>query len=268
MARNKVGVKQCDMYKCYSYPLTIKAIIWWDIFKVLLPIFLFIVYLLVAVDEDSGEASNGEGIDSSMLTPSPGEGSSDISDQLTVLSLLIGEIIRAMMIVTVGVIAYCRKFAILPTGTYFWTRVINSMINIISHMFMFLILGANIFTLIVTTGMFSLDVYLNFIIWYFWQLPKRNRLSSLSNSDFSQALSVDDVVGGVVAAHPAKELKSLQEAKRRDIQNNSISKEVEVPVRLKLDSDDESAAIEESKNVEEKYKLPNISGRRGKLTMF
>jgi hypothetical protein len=149
------------------------------------------------------------------------------------------------MIVTMGIIAYFRRFAFIPIGTYFWTRAINGLINILSHLFMFLILGANIFTLMVTTFVFALDMYMDFILWYFWQLPNRSKNSTLSNSEVSQALSIDDVVNGL--APPAHELKSIQEAKRRDIHNHSITKDIEMPVRLKVDSDDESKNYEEDK---------------------
>ena len=147
-------------------------------------------------------------------------------------------------------------------GSYFWTRSINGIINILAHVFLFLILGANIFTLIVTTIVFSLDMYLSFIIWYYWQMPKRVENSSISNSEPSHELSVREVVQSMIPPH---EILSMQEANRRDIQNNTFAKDFEIPVRLPLDSeDDESKNEEDKEQINNNLVLPSILNRRGK----
>lgn len=106
MKQRNSGLR-CDMYQCYSSAKTIKLIILWDIFRVCLPIFLLVISLIVAIN-NSNESNDDNDIDSNVLTPSPGKGSSDINDQITVLSLLLGEILRASMICVMGIIAYCK----------------------------------------------------------------------------------------------------------------------------------------------------------------
>mmetsp|Transcript_35586 Transcript_35586/g.35221 ORF Transcript_35586/g.35221 Transcript_35586/m.35221 type:complete len:291 (+) Transcript_35586:310-1182(+) len=80
------------------------------------------------------------------------------------------------------------------TGTYFWTRFINSCFNVMSHLFQFLILGANIFRLSITTFSFMFDGYLSYIVYVFWQNLKKTKNSSTSSSaqsDFSHQIDVE-----------------------------------------------------------------------------
>lgn len=182
---------QCNVSKYYKSKILIKIIILWDILRVLLPMFFFVISLIMYVnDKDSTTDKDTKSIFSShVVTPSPGEGSDNINDQLTTLSVLIGEVFRTLIIAIMGIYAFYTSFSYIATGTYFWTRAINSVFNIASHLFIFLVLGANIFTLIVTSAFFIFDMYLNYIVYVYWQNLKQTKNPSTLNSELSDECS-------------------------------------------------------------------------------
>lgn len=77
-------------------------------------------------------------------------------------------------------------------------------------------------------------------------------------------MSVQDVVDGEFQAN---EIKCINEARKRDIENNSVEKDAEVPVRLKFESekDDDSKMDEDEEDKEQtlSFKLPHLNNRRG-----
>ena len=137
------------------------------------------------------------------------------------------------------------------TGTYFWTRSINSCFNILSHLFLFLILGANIFQLILTSAAFWLDGYLSYIVYVFWQnlnKTKNSSISSSAQSEISQQLHNNEWI-----EDPAKQLEEEIKA--------GLANDV-----LEVDEYDENGIVhtkairidEENKQVIVEWSLPPI----------
>lgn len=137
-------------------------------------------------DDSSKTAENKTVIDGTLISPSPGKGSENVNDQMATLSILLGEIFRTLLIAILGIYAFYRKFSYVTTGSYFWVRSINSLFNIISHLFLFLVLGANVFTLMLTVVSFLFDGYLSYIVCAFWQSLNVTKASSISSSAQSE----------------------------------------------------------------------------------
>lgn len=187
-----VDKKRCNVSKWYKAKNTAKLIVIWDILRVLLPIFYFWVLLLLYLhDEDGKTIDNWAILGTFMVKTSPDKDAADLKRQLTTLSLLVGEMFRTLMIAVVGIFAFYKGFSYITTGTYFWVRTLN----LASQLFLFLILGANIITLIVTSLGFMLDGYLSYILYVYWQNLKWVKSSSVSSSAQSE-LSNGVVVDG------------------------------------------------------------------------
>lgn len=124
--------------------------------------------LLYLHDEDGKAVDNWAILGSFMVKTSPDKDADDLKRQLTTLSLLVGEMFRTLMIAIVGIFTFYKGFSYITTGTYFWVRTLN----LASQLFLFLILGANIITLVVTSLGFMLDGYLSYILYVYWQSLK------------------------------------------------------------------------------------------------
>lgn len=81
----------------------------------------------------------------------------DSNEAMTSTAQFLGEIFRTLMISVVGVYALCKNLESVPIGSYFWIRILNSILNLVSHLFLWLVVGANILTLFVTTLFFLFD---------------------------------------------------------------------------------------------------------------
>lgn len=215
----------------------------------LLPIFYFTISLIIYLNDDDSEGHEAPSMGGSLLTPSTEVDSEDFDTQLTTLSFVISEVFRGLLIAIVGIYTFYKNFGILQTGTFFWSRSFNSAFNILSHLYIFLALGATIITLIVTVGLFLLDIYLSYIIYVFWQSLKYVKTSTLSSdlqSDLGQRADLENFER-VNPRNIAEEIKAAIDARNSNIQNQECGSHKVV---------DTSRRNEESK--EDHLEIPQI----------
>jgi hypothetical protein len=188
----------------------------------MLPIFYFSISLVIYLNDHDNERNEAPSMGGSLLSPSTEVESDDFDTELSTLSFIISEVFRGLLIAIVGIYTFYKNFAVLQTGTFFWSRSFNSAFNILSHLYIFLALGATIITLIVTVGLFLLDLYLSYIIYIFWQNLKYTKTSTLSSdlqSELDQRADVDHF-RRTNSRNITEEIKAAIDAGANNIPNN------------------------------------------------
>lgn len=202
----KWSIRNCEISKYYKSKNVIKCILVWDLLRLVFPMFFFTIALIIFIKEKvNGKTKDGNSLVSGSFLLSPTSiPTGDSNEALTSTAQFLGEIFRTLMISAVGVYAWCKKFEPVPIGSYFWVRVLNSILTLVSHTFLWLVVGANILTLFVTSVFFCFDLYLSYIIYYFWQNLKTPRNIATSSSAISD-LQSQEIEGNVFHSQRRRE---------------------------------------------------------------
>jgi hypothetical protein len=127
--------------------------------RVALPMLYLLISLIILLIDKSEDPEDGNDslFDRDNAIPSVNQGAKETGDQIAILVFILVELVRQTIIFVVGIILYCNDFGVRLTKIYFWSRTINSGINIISHLVLFFVLKANSLLLIVALVVFFFD---------------------------------------------------------------------------------------------------------------
>ena len=127
--------------------------------RVALPMLYLLISLIILLIDKSEDPEDGNDslFDRDNAIPSVNQGAKKTGDQIAILVFILVELVRQTIIFVIGVILYCYDFGVRWTKIYFWSRTINSGINILSHFILFFVLKANSLLLIIALVVFFFD---------------------------------------------------------------------------------------------------------------
>ena len=91
---------------------------------------------------------------------------------LQVIVIFIGDLLRYSLVIVVGLIMLWRKWKAIYVGSYFWVKLIQSILNVFSALLMVILTQLPFTDMILSVVSFALDQYFCIVIYSKWQENK------------------------------------------------------------------------------------------------
>ena len=88
---------------------------------------------------------------------------------LQVIVIFIGDLLRYSLVIVVGLIMLWRKWKAIYVGSYFWVKLIQSILNVFSALLMVILTQLPFTDMILSVVSFALDQYFCIVIYSKWQ---------------------------------------------------------------------------------------------------
>jgi hypothetical protein len=95
---------------------------------------------------------------------------------LQVIVIFIGDLLRYSLVIVVGLIMLWRKWKAIYVGSYFWVKLIQSILNVFSALLMVILTQLPFTDMILSVVSFALDQYFCIVIYSKWQDNKEVEL--------------------------------------------------------------------------------------------
>lgn len=95
---------------------------------------------------------------------------------LQVIVIFIGDLLRYSLVIVVGLIMLWRKWKAIYVGSYFWVKLIQSILNVFSALLMVILTQLPFTDMILSVVSFALDQYFCIVIYSKWQENKEVEL--------------------------------------------------------------------------------------------
>jgi len=107
-----------------------------------------------------------------------GENGTGMSN-LQVIVIFIGDVVRYSVVMVIGLIMLWKKWKAMYVGTYFWVKLIQSILNVFSALLMVTLTQLPFTDMILSVVSFALDQYFCIVIYSKWQENKEIELLML-----------------------------------------------------------------------------------------
>eukprot|EP00347_Sterkiella_histriomuscorum_P012030 403370160 len=138
-----------------------------DILKIIASISLLVVYATTGYDR---------GVSLQTQTVSAPQKLTDGSVQgqaiVSVIVVFIGDLVRYSVVGAVGLVVFFKHLKSIYLGTYFWTKFLQSFLNIFSSLLMVTLVQLPFSDMIQSLASFALDQYFCLIVYSYWQAKK------------------------------------------------------------------------------------------------
>ncbi len=103
----------------------------------------------------------------------------DQMSDLQVIVIFIGDLLRYSLVIVVGLIMLWKKWKAIYVGSYFWVKLIQSILNVFSALLMVILTQLPFTDMILSVVSFALDQYFCIVIYSKWQDNKEVELLML-----------------------------------------------------------------------------------------
>lgn len=98
---------------------------------------------------------------------------------LQVIVIFIGDLLRYSLVIVVGLVMLWKKWKAICVGSYFWVKLIQSILNVFSALLMVILTQLPFTDMILSVVSFALDQYFCIVIYSKWQDNKEVELLML-----------------------------------------------------------------------------------------